>query len=70
MGLRPVLVNPRTLVRTWGTRTELVRGEEGMTTPRFILPLAGEAGGQLYSEPHTWSLPAARRGKSGTLPSS
>ena len=23
MGLRPVLVNPRTLVRTWGTRTEL-----------------------------------------------
>ena len=24
MGLRPVLVNPRTLVRTWGTQTELV----------------------------------------------
>ena len=24
MGLRPVFINPRTLVRTWGTRTELV----------------------------------------------
>ena len=24
MGLRPVLINPRTLVRTWGTQTELV----------------------------------------------
>jgi len=24
MGLRPVLVNPRTLVRTWGTQRELV----------------------------------------------
>jgi hypothetical protein len=23
MGLCPVLVNPRTLVRTWGTQTEL-----------------------------------------------
>ena len=30
MGLCPVLVNRRTLMRTWGTRTELV------TTPRFI----------------------------------
>ena len=24
MGLRPVFINPRTLVRTWGTQTELV----------------------------------------------
>ena len=24
----------------------------------FIPPLVGEAGGQLYGEPHTWSLPA------------
>jgi hypothetical protein len=24
MGLRPVFLNPRTLVRTWGTRSELV----------------------------------------------
>jgi hypothetical protein len=24
MGLRPVLINPRTLVRTWGTPTELM----------------------------------------------
>ena len=60
MGLRPVLVNPRTLVRTWGTRKELVRGEEWMTTPRFISPLVGKASGQLYGEPHTWSLPVAQ----------
>ena len=60
MGLRPVLINPRTLVRTWGTRTEWVGEEEWMTTPRFILPWAGKADGELYWEPHTWSLPAAR----------
>jgi hypothetical protein len=24
MGLRPIFINPRTLVRTWGTQTELV----------------------------------------------
>jgi hypothetical protein len=29
MGLRPVLVNPRTLMRTWGTQTELVCGKSG-----------------------------------------
>ena len=52
MGLRPVLVNPRTLVRTRGTRTELVGGEEWMTTPRFIPTRVGKAGGQLYGEPH------------------
>jgi hypothetical protein len=27
MGLRPVLINPRTLVRTWGTQTELCKGK-------------------------------------------
>ena len=52
MGLRPVLVNPRTLVRTWGTRTEWVWGEEGMTTPPFH-PAVGR-----HSR-HPWSPPAA-----------
>jgi hypothetical protein len=36
-GLRPVLVNPRTLVRTWGTR------KEWMTKPCFILSWAGKS---------------------------
>jgi hypothetical protein len=29
MGLRPVFINPRTLVRTWGTQTELCEGKNG-----------------------------------------
>jgi hypothetical protein len=42
--------------------------EEWMTTPRFIHPWVGKAGGQLYGEPHTWSLPASRSGKSEFAP--
>ena len=36
MGLCPVLIDPRTLVRTWGTRTELVGGEEWNDHAPFI----------------------------------
>jgi hypothetical protein len=31
----PVFINPRTLVRTWGTRSELVRAEEWFTRTPF-----------------------------------
>jgi hypothetical protein len=36
-----------------------------MTKPRFIRPWVGNAGGQLYGEPHTWLLLSARNRKSG-----
>jgi hypothetical protein len=53
MGLRPALVNPRTLVRTWGTQTEsTVRGRvnrdtlqpsDGLVIPTVVegSPIAG-----------------------------
>jgi len=34
----------------------------------FIPPWVGEAGGQLYGEPHSWSLPAFASGKSAYAP--
>jgi hypothetical protein len=65
MGLRPVFVSPRTLVRTWGTPSARL---EGTGHARFILPRVGEAGGELEGEPHTRSLPAPRSRKSGYAP--
>jgi hypothetical protein len=32
-GCAPGFLNPRTLVRTWGTRPELVVGERGLSRP-------------------------------------
>jgi hypothetical protein len=42
MGLRPALVNPRTLVRTWGTQTELV----GVDNQDPFHPAAGRRQGR------------------------
>src|SRR5277367_4567159 len=41
MGLRPVFLNPRTLVRTWGTRPELMRAEEWIIRPLPAASLLG-----------------------------
>jgi hypothetical protein len=35
---------------------------------RYHSPWVGKGGGQLYGEPHTWSLLAARSRKSGYAP--
>jgi hypothetical protein len=44
MGLRPVFLNPRTLVRTWGTRTELMAVEESTTRKVFGVGASGWCG--------------------------